>query len=225
MTPTPEPPAIAGEIFGERLELVVRYAGLLTGPGIDRGLLGPREAPRLWERHLLNCAVLTRLLPPEARIVDIGSGAGLPGLVIAIQRPDIQVDLVEPLLRRSVFLREAVAELGLADQVRVFRGRAEEASLRAEVGLSQWVTARAVAPLDRLGSWCLPLLSAGGYLLAMKGESAGEEAAEHAAALRRLGAGKVEVMSLDDGVGGVVRVVVVARGGKPRAAALSRRSQ
>jgi 16S rRNA (guanine527-N7)-methyltransferase len=158
-------------VFGSRLETAERYVDLLSTAGIDRGLLGPREIPRLWERHVLNCAVLTDLVPPGASVADIGSGAGLPGLVAAIRRPDLTVTLVEPLLRRTTFLEEVVAELGLGNVV-VHRGRAQD--LPAPVGFDV-VTSRAVAPLDRLLEWCLPLVSAGGAVLAIKGRSAQAE--------------------------------------------------
>jgi 16S rRNA (guanine527-N7)-methyltransferase len=150
-------------------------------------LIGPREADRLWSRHLLNCAVVTELLPASARVVDVGSGAGLPGIVLAIRRPDLQVDLVESLQRRVRFLSETVAALGLAQQVRVIRGRAEDPEVIRTVGKSSWVTARAVAPLDRLVGWCLPLLESGGALLAIKGDRAAAEIAEFGPAVRRAG--------------------------------------
>lgn len=150
-------------------------------------MIGPRETPRLWERHLLNCAVLGELLPHGARVVDIGSGAGLPGLVVACDRADLSIDLVEPLQRRAEFLREAVEELGLADRVRVLRGRAEEPAVREAAGGASWITARAVAPLGRLATWCAPLLAPGGRLLAMKGRQAAAELEEARSALRRTG--------------------------------------
>ena len=165
-------------MFAHRLPVAERLATLLATVGVERGLLGPREAPRLWDRHLLNCAVLTDLLPEGADVCDVGSGAGLPGLVLAVRRPDLRVTLVEPLLRRSEFLTEAVQTLGL-DQVVVRRARAEElAGTRFS-----FVTARAVAPLPRLLSWCLPLVRPGGSLLLMKGVRVHEEIAAAAAAL------------------------------------------
>lgn len=182
-------------MFGDRLDLACSYAEVLAGAGIERGLLGPRELPRLWERHLLNCAAVADLLPQGARVVDVGSGAGLPGIALAVRRPDLRVDLVEPLQRRAEFLREAVADLGLSGTVRVLRGRAEDGEVRRQVGDAGWVTARAVAPLDRLVRWCLPLLRTGGQLLAMKGDSASDEVALHAATLRRAGATEVRVVS------------------------------
>lgn len=190
----PVAPAQAAEIFGDRLELACRFAELLATDGVTRGLIGPREVSRLWERHLLNCAVVTDLLPPGARVVDVGSGAGLPGVVLAIRRPDLRVDLVEPLQRRVTFLHEAVQKLHLAAAIRVVRARAEDRTARAEVGQSEWVTARAVAPLDRLVGWCLPLLQPGGHLLAVKGSSAVAEIAEHRSAIQRLGGRDVQVV-------------------------------
>src|SRR4051812_18270942 len=169
----PDAPPAAAAVFGDRLPLAVRYAKLLAGAGVERGLLGPRETPRLWERHLLNCAGLTELIEPGQQVLDVGSGAGLPGIVLAIRRPDLQVVLVEPLLRRATFLTEAVEELGLAN-VSVRRARAEDL---AGVISAPVVVARAVAPVDRLGAWTLPLLLPGGRLLALKGEAAEGELA------------------------------------------------
>ncbi len=183
----PETPAAAAAVFGERLVLAERYTARLAVDGVVRGLIGPREVPRLWARHVLNSAVLTDLVPAGARVVDIGSGAGLPGIPMAIRRPDLTVDLVEPMLRRTAFLTDVVTELGLAATVRVMRGRAEEAGVIASVGRAEWVVARAVAPLDRLVRWCLPLLAHGGRLLALKGATAGAELAEHRQLIRRLG--------------------------------------
>jgi len=180
-------PEAARIVFGERLPLAQAYARLLTGPGVERGLIGPRESGRIWERHLLNCAALAPLLPSGARVVDVGSGAGLPGLALAIRRPDLYVDLVESLRRRTDFLTEVVDDLGLGAQIRVVRGRVEDATVVDTLGSADWVTARAVAPLDRLVAWCLPLLRPGGSLLALKGERAAQELTQHAAAVRRHG--------------------------------------
>lgn len=187
-------PPIAEAVFGEQAPVAARYAELLRTDGVARGLLGPREAERLWERHLCNCAVMTDLLPHHARVVDVGSGAGLPGLALAVRRPDLRVDLVDSLQRRTDFLREVVAELGLDDAVTVVRGRAEDAAVRRRVGGAEWVTARAVAPLDRLVRWCLPLLRPGGQLLAMKGARAEAEVDAHREAIRHAGGVDVEVI-------------------------------
>jgi len=193
----------ATELFGERLPLAIRYATLLSTVGIEHGLIGPREADRVWDRHLLNCAAVTDLLPGSARVVDVGSGAGLPGIVLALRRPDLRVDLVEPLQRRVNFLVMAVEQLGLSDSVRVHHGRAEEPAIREIVGRCEWVTARAVAPLARLVRWCLPLLTPGGRLLALKGRSAAEELRRDEIAIRRAGgtAGRViecEIPGMDE---------------------------
>lgn len=204
-------PAAALSLFGERRDLAQRYADFLGTAGIERGLLGPREAPRLWDRHLLNCAVLTDLLPAHTRLVDVGTGAGLPGLVVAIRRPDVRVDLVESLQRRIDFLIEATALLGLEAQVRVIRGRAEDQAVISSVGSAGWVTARAVAPLDRLVGWCLPLLAPGGSLLAMKGATAASELSSHAAAIRRRGGADARVVTLGSELEEPVHVVVVRR--------------
>ena len=160
-------------MFASRLPLAERYAAWLADAGVVRGLIGPREVPRLWERHLLNCAVVADAVPQGATVADLGSGAGLPGLVLAVRRPDLQVTLVEPLLRRTTFLEEVVADLGL-DGVEVVRGRAEELHGSRTFDV---VTSRAVAPLEKLLAWSLPLCSADGFVLAMKGSSAAEEVA------------------------------------------------
>jgi len=176
------PPAGAADVFGERLELAQRYVTALATDGVERGLIGPREVPRLWDRHLLNCAVLAELVPPGARVIDVGSGAGLPGIPLALARPDLTVSLLEPSERRSTFLSEVVQLLELPG-VDVVRGRAEEGR-RAPVEV---VTARAVAPLIRLAGWCLPLVAPAGRLLAIKGASARAEVEAAADAVRAAG--------------------------------------
>lgn len=181
----PPPPEVIWQRFGSGADLLVRYAGWLAGPGSVRGLLGPREVPRLWDRHLLNSVAVAELLPERVRLVDIGTGGGLPGLALACVRPDLSVDLVDSLLRRTDFLTEVVTALGLAGRVRVIRGRAEDSAVVDTVGSAQFVTARAVAPLDRLVSWSFPLLRPGGSLLALKGTSAEDELAEHRQFLTR----------------------------------------
>ena len=187
----------AEQVFGDRLPLAERFAQLLVTDGVVRGLIGPREAPRIWERHLLNCAVLGDLIQSGATVVDVGSGAGLPGMVLAVARPDLHVTLVEPLARRTAFLSEAVTALGL-ERTTVVRARAEECV--GKLPLADVVTARAVAPLDRLAGWCLPLTAVGGRLLALKGASAAAEIAEHAETLSRLGAGTPSVRLCGDAV-------------------------
>ncbi|QKT08936.1 16S rRNA (guanine(527)-N(7))-methyltransferase RsmG [Gordonia sp. X0973] len=174
-------PEVATELFGDRLSLTVGYRDWLADTAVTRGLIGPREADRLWDRHILNCAVVAALFQPDERVVDIGSGAGLPGIPIAIARPDLDVVLVEPLLRRTTFLDEVVEDLGLTN-VTVVRGRAEEKAIIAEHGEADAVTSRAVAPLDRLVRWSAPLIRAEGRLVAMKGSSAGTEIEEHRSA-------------------------------------------
>ncbi len=201
-------PAAAATVFGAALPLLEAYAALLAGPAVERGLLGPREAPRLWERHLLNCAGLSELIEDGSVVLDLGSGAGLPGLVLALLRPQIQLVLVEPLLRRTTFLTEVVQTLGLRTVV-VRRARAEELHGAVEVDV---VTARAVAPLERLGGWALPLLRPGGRLLALKGEQAQAELDAALPVLRRAGAASAEVVE----VGSVelltdARVIVATR--------------
>ncbi len=199
----PELAEAARALFGDRLDLAAAYAELLATDGVVRGLIGPRETPRLWERHLLNCAVVAERIPEGASVIDVGSGAGLPGLVLAIARPDLTVTLVEPLARRTAFLIEAVQRLGLTRDVRVFRGRAEEAAAGSrdrEPLSADIVTARAVAPLDRLASWCLPLVAPGGRLVALKGASAADEITEHSEAVIRLGGGTPELHRCGDGV-------------------------
>ena len=158
------------DYFGENSETIKQYVDILLDRGMSWGLVGPREGDRLWERHILNSVAAAAMIPAGASIVDVGSGAGLPGLPLAILRPDLQVTLVESLLRRSDFLELAVAELGLAERVTVVRARAEEHQGRYQV-----VTSRAVAPLPRLIGWTRPLLARGGSMLALKGQSAAEE--------------------------------------------------
>jgi len=142
------------------------YADFLTTAGIERGLIGPREGERIWDRHIFNCLPVTQLLPEGASLFDIGSGAGLPGIVIALARPDLKVTLIEPLERRVEFLREATA----GTSIEVIRGRAQDVKKSAD-----FVTARAVAPLEKLKKMSWHMVKTGGSLLAMKGESAAAE--------------------------------------------------
>lgn len=188
----PEPPPAASAVFGDRLAVARQYADLLAGAGVERGLIGPREVDRLWDRHILNSAAVGELIEPGARVLDIGSGAGLPGLPLAIARPDLTVTLIEPMLRRSDFLAEAVDALGL--DVAVVRARAEERAAVRELGGADVVTSRAVADLLKLARWSVPLLRPDGRMLALKGERAEAEVAEHRAAMSRLGATDVEVV-------------------------------
>lgn len=208
----PGAPAVAREIFGDRYEAAVRYTELLATAGVQRGLIGPREVPRLWDRHVLNCAVLAELLPPGSTLCDVGSGAGLPGIPVALARPDVSVTLLEPLLRRTTFLEEVVRELQL-ENVTVLRGRAEEMVGKLAVDV---VTARAVAPLDRLAGWGLPLLRPHGQMLALKGDSAEQELAESRAGLAKLGAVEWTVIAVGEGtLETSTRVVQVKAGESP----------
>ena len=204
----------AERLFGDRLSLAVTYAELLIGDGVVRGLIGPREAPRIWERHLLNCAVVAEIIPPDARVIDVGSGAGLPGVVLAVARPDLSVVLLEPLARRAAFLSEVVSALGLAETT-VVKARAEEWVRGSRHDRADVVTARALAPLDRLVAWCLPLVAAGGRVLALKGESATEEVAAHRDVIARLGGGTPVVRLC--GVGVIELPTTVVEIGRVRA--------
>ena len=207
------PPEAAAKVFGNRMPAAQRYAELLAGPGVERGLLGPREVERLWERHILNSAAAGELLEPNESVVDIGSGAGLPGLPLAIARPDLRVTLVEPMLRRTEFLEMVTSELEIT--VAVVRGRAEDPAVREAVGGADAVTSRAVASLEKLTRWSLPLLRPGGRMLALKGERADSEVAECLAAMTALGATGVRVVRC--GVGYLdppTTVVVASRSGR-----------
>ncbi|MEZ0339206.1 16S rRNA (guanine(527)-N(7))-methyltransferase RsmG [Mycobacterium sp. pV006] len=187
----PQPPEAVHDVFGDRADVAVQYAEILAGAGVERGLLGPREVDRLWERHILNSAVLGELFTPGEHVADIGSGAGLPGIPLALARPDVAVTLIEPLLRRSDFLREAVALLGV--DCTVVRGRAEDPSVRDAAGEMDAVVSRAVASLDKIAAWSAPLLRTGGRMVAMKGERAAEEIGEHRRALTAAGFDGVRV--------------------------------
>jgi 16S rRNA (guanine527-N7)-methyltransferase len=215
----PPPSPEAAEVFGGALETARRFAGLLATDGVTRGLIGPRETSRLWDRHLVNCAVLAELLPDRGELVDIGSGAGLPGMVLAMLRPEVHVVLLEPLLRRSVFLEECLARLDLPNAT-VIRARAEEmvGAIKADVA-----TARAVAPLDRLVGWAAGLLRPGGQILAIKGQAAEEELAAARPVLSRLGVRSAEVLRVGQGrvisATTVVRVVIGGHGREEHAGA------
>ena len=180
------------EVFKDRLLLAEKYHDVLATDGSTRGFIGPREVPRLWERHLINCAVIGDVMDEGATVVDVGSGAGLPGIPLAIARPDLRITLIEPLLKRSVFLQEVVDKLAL-DNVTVIRGRAEEGPIKKAVAGADIVTSRAVAPLGKLAKWSLPLVRRGGEMIAMKGESVHEELARDAADIKKAGGGKAQV--------------------------------
>lgn len=172
---------LAESLYDSRYSIIKRYVDTLASTGVDRGLIGPREVRRLWERHIFNSIALSSLIPDGSRIVDVGSGAGLPGIPLAVLRPDLDVTLLEPLLRRSTFLTETVEALKL-DAVHVVRGRAEDHRVTYDV-----VIARAVAPLARLIGWCSPLRSPTGLVLALKGQSAKDEVQASQSVLKAAG--------------------------------------
>ena len=213
--PAPGPPPAAAEVFGPVLGLAGQYAGLLAGPGVERGLLGPAEAARLWERHLLNCAVVAELVPPGSALVDLGSGAGLPGIVLAMLVPDVTVTLLEPMARRAEFLAECVQALGLGN-AEVLRGRAEEFAGRLTADV---VTARAVAPMYKLAGLAAGLVRPGGVVLAIKGAGAAAELSRALPELRRLGARDVEVLHAGGDRVDPAATVVRFTAGQPRLAA------
>jgi 16S rRNA (guanine527-N7)-methyltransferase len=234
----PAPTRVAREVFGSRLQQAQEYAEILAGAGVERGLIGPAEAERIWDRHLLNSAVVAELLPEAGpgpgragaygssggpggiHLADLGSGAGLPGLVLAILRPDARVTLVEPMSRRTAFLTECVAKLQLGN-VEICRGRAEELAgqIRADV-----VTARAVAQLDRLAELAAGLCVPGGLVLAIKGASAQAELDRARPVLRRIGATDIEIVIAGTGLVAQPTTVVRFRIG-PNAGAGSERSR
>ena len=206
--PAGDAPPEAQRVFADQLERAQAYAELLAVEGVTRGLLGPREVDRIWTRHLLNSAAVACQVPEGSSCLDVGSGAGLPGIPLALARPDVTVGLVEPLLRRVTFLQHAVDILGL-DRLSVTRSRAEDLPV-ASVDV---VVARAVAPLHRLVGWTVPLLTPGGRLVAMKGERAGDELTDAEPVLRRLGARRWEVCELTLPGGEVAtRAVLVVAG-------------
>ncbi|OBG77720.1 MULTISPECIES: 16S rRNA (guanine(527)-N(7))-methyltransferase RsmG [unclassified Mycobacterium] len=210
-----ESPPPAAALFGARLPLAHRYAEILAGAGVERGLLGPREVDRIWDRHLLNSAALAELLEPGERVVDIGSGAGLPGIPLAIARPDLDVVLLEPLLRRSEFLNEAIGELGLT--VEVVRGRAEEPWVRERFGERDAAVSRAVAALDKLTKWSVPLLRPGGRMLAIKGERGPDELDQHRRVMEASGAIDARVVTCGATyLRPPATVVIARRGQQPR---------
>ena len=180
----------------DRLPLAIRYTELLATEGVVRGLVGPREAARLWDRHVLNSAGLSEVIAEGSTVCDVGTGAGLPGIVVAIARPDVQMTLVEPLLRRTTFLSEVVSELGL-DHVSVVRARAEELHGTATFDV---VTSRAVAPLGRLLGWSMPLVAPTGALVAMKGRSVRDEIAAASGLLHTWKCGVPEVLEVGRGL-------------------------
>jgi 16S rRNA (guanine527-N7)-methyltransferase len=196
--------ALAADMFGDVLPQAEKYAALLTGSGVERGVVGPAEADKIWDRHILNCGALARLIPAKCALVDLGSGAGLPGVVLAIMLPGVKVTLLEPLARRVEFLEECVAALGLAN-AQVVRGRAEEFADRM---LADVVASRAVAPLDKLAGLSVGLARPGGRVLAMKGSSAEAELAKARPVLARLGVTDARVVQAGGAGGGTAATVV-----------------
>jgi len=198
----------AEKIFGDRLDLAERYVAHLATSGIERGLIGPREIPRLWGRHVLNCAVIESQIAHGSRVADVGSGAGLPGLCLAIARPDLELTLIEPLERRVIWLQEVVDDLGLSN-VTVMRTRAE---LAVGMVTADVVTARAVSALSNLAGLTIPLLDGEGEVVAIKGRSAAEEIEKAAKVIRKLGGVQTSVLTVGQDLleepTTVVRIVV-----------------
>ena len=201
--------AIAVRLYRDNYKPIRQYVDILASRGVDWGLIGPREIGRLWERHILNSIALESLIPEGCRVADVGSGAGLPGIPLAILRPDLEMILIEPMLRRSNFLTEAIDELGLDDRVSVVRGRAEDADLHVDV-----VVSRAVAKLATLINWTADLIVDSGSLLALKGQSADDEVvkAKKELSKRRLSAEVLLIRA--DPASDVTRAVRVRRTGK-----------
>ena len=201
--------AIAVRLYRDNYKTIRQYVDILASRGVDWGLIGPREIGRLWERHILNSIALESLIPEGCRVADVGSGAGLPGIPLAILRPDLEMILIEPMLRRSNFLTEAIDELGLDDRVSVVRGRAEDADLHVDV-----VVSRAVAKLATLINWTADLIVDSGSLLALKGQSADDEVvkAKKELSKRRLSAEVLLIRA--DPASDVTRAVRVRRTGQ-----------
>lgn len=211
----PGPPPVAAAVFGPAVDQVARYVAMLAGGGVVRGLIGPREVPRLWDRHVLNSAALAEVVPQGARVVDVGSGAGLPGVPLALARPDLALTLVEPMARRVEFLQDVVTELGTT--WRVVRGRAEERSVVRAVGPVDVVTARAVAPLPRLVGWCRGLLSPGTQLIALVGARAAAEVPDLVPELEAAGMRDVHTRAVGVELGAAATtVVLMTRAGTSR---------
>ena len=210
----PPPPEAAAAVFGAALPLAEGYVARLATDGVTRGLIGPREVARLWERHVLNSAAVAEAVPAGARVVDVGSGAGLPGIPLGLARPDLTVTLVEPMARRVEFLAEVVAELRAASPEEaarwaVVRGRAEDRNVVSGVGAVDVVTARAVAPLPRLVGWCRGLLRPGALLVALVGARAVEELPAVLPELTALGMRDVRPRAVGAGLGDAATTVVV----------------
>ena len=213
----PEVPAAAAALFGDATDAAARYVAMLASDGVVRGLIGPREVPRLWERHVLNSVALAEAVPQGARVVDVGSGAGLPGIPLGLARPDLALTLVEPMSRRVEFLQDVVRVLDVP--WRIIRGRAEERSVVREVGPVDVVTARAVAPLPRLVGWCRGLLSPGAQLIALVGARAAAEVPDLVPELEAAGMRDVHTRAVGADLGAAATtVVVMTRSGTPRSA-------
>ncbi|MGO4595831.1 16S rRNA (guanine(527)-N(7))-methyltransferase RsmG [Leifsonia sp. 2TAF2] len=195
MTDLETEPSAALALFGDRIDVARRFTRNLAEQGEERGLIGPLELPRLWTRHVLNCAVVAPLLRPGV-VGDVGSGAGLPGLVLAIARPDVSFVLIEPMERRVAWLNEQVNELGL-DNVSVVRARAEEARLD---GPLDQITARAVSAFRKLLPLTAPLVRDGGELVLMKGAAAATEVEAASKEIRKFKVHDIEVLTLGEGL-------------------------
>jgi 16S rRNA (guanine527-N7)-methyltransferase len=213
----PAAPDSAAAVFGSLLPVATEFVARLASDGVTRGLIGPREVPRLWERHVLNSAAIAEAVPRGARVVDVGSGAGLPGIPLGIARPDVDLILVEPMARRVEFLEQVVA--GLAEPAglrwRVVRGRAEEKSVAKAVGPVDVVTARAVAPLPRLVGWCRGLMRPGTQLVALVGASALAGLPALVPELENAGMRDVHARAVGSGLGdAATTVVVMTRGAR-----------
>ena len=210
--PTPE---AAAAVFGPDLPAAERYVARLASDGVTRGLIGPRELPRLWERHVLNSAAVAEAVPAGARVVDVGSGAGLPGIPLGLARPDVSVTLVEPMARRIEFLEEVLPHLPGDGRWRVVRGRAEDRSVADAVGPVDVVTARAVAPLPRLVAWVRGLMRPGSQLIALVGARALEELPRIVPQLEAVGMRDVRPRAVGAALGeAATTVVVMTRGAR-----------
>jgi 16S rRNA (guanine527-N7)-methyltransferase len=213
----PGPPDLAGQVFGDALPLAEAYVARLATDGVLRGLIGPREVPRLWERHVLNSAAVAEAVPAGARVVDVGSGAGLPGIPLGLARPDVTLTLVEPMARRVEFLEEVVT--GIAEPAglswRVVRGRAEDRAVAGAVGVVDVVTARAVAPLPRLVGWVRGLMRPGTQLVALVGSRALDELPALVPELEAAGMRNIHPRAVGAGLGkAATTVVVMTRGAR-----------
>jgi 16S rRNA (guanine527-N7)-methyltransferase len=213
----PTAPGTAAKVFGDSLPLAEQYVARLATDGVVRGLIGPREVPRLWERHILNSAAVAEAVAPGARVVDVGSGAGLPGIPLGLARPDVVLTLVEPMARRVEFLEEVVT--GIAEPAglrwRVVRGRAEDKSVAQAVGPVDVVTARAVAPLPRLVGWCRGLMRPGTQLVALVGSRALHELPRLLPELHAAGMRDVHPRAVGAELGdAATTVVVMTRGAR-----------